>query len=214
MIIEATLLDLPSTPTTTNGSRATQTKSLAVAVTEPEGMDMTRAGKRFVICRSAGVTGRAPIQTQPTTTAAWVLWNTSSTVSCFFDSLGMVLDTGVGGATGHTVYYCDITAPSQTGYATGLSVQSMNGGTASTVVAIASNVTVTAPAAPFWIPIAQVPSAVTPGLLGTVVINNDLHGKICLRPLHGIGLTIAGATGTSPLFGPAGSWVELAQTVS
>lgn len=214
MIIQATLADLPSTPATTDGLRETQTKSLAVAITEAEGMDMTRAGKRFAIARSAGVTGIAPVQTQPTTTAAWVLWNTSTTLSCWFDSLGMVLDSGVGGATGHTVFIADITSPAQTGYATGLSVQSMNGGSASTTIAIKSNISVTAPAAPFWYPIAFVSSAITPGILGTSVINNDLHGKLCLRPLHGIAMTIAGATGTTPLFGPAGSWVELASTVS
>ncbi len=214
MIIEATLADLPSTPATTNGTRLTQTKSLSVAITEPEGMDMTRAGKRYTICRSAAVTGIAPVQTQMTTAAQWTLFNTSTTLCCWFDSLGVVLDSGVGGATGHTVYVADFTLPVQTGYATGLSVQSMNGGSASTTIAIKSGVTVTAPAAPFWYPIAFVSSAITPGILGTSVINNDLHGKLCLRPGHGLAIAVAGATGSTPLFGPAGSWTELYSTVS
>ncbi len=214
MIIEATLADFPSTPNSIYKPRATQTGAVSVAITEPEGMDATRAGKRFAICRSAGVTGIAPVQAQPTTNANWTLFNTSSSLVCWFDSLGVVLDTGVGGATGISVYICDFTLPAQTGYATGLSVQSMNGGSASTTIAIKSGVTVTTPAAPFWYPIAGASSAITPGILGTTVINNDLHGKIALRPGHGLGITVCGATGTSPLYGPAGSWVELNQTMT
>ncbi len=214
MLIEATLQDIPATAATTNGTRLTQTKSLAVAVTEPEGMDMTRAGKRYAIGRSAAVTGIASVVTQMTTAAQWALFNTSSSLCCWFDSLGAVLDSGVGGATGNAVYVCDFTLPAQTGYATGLSVQSMNGGSASSTIAIKSGVTITTPTAPFWYPIAFLSSGITPGILGTSVINNDLHGKLCLRPLHGLGIAVCGATSGTPLWGPAGSWVELVSNVT
>lgn len=190
--------------------RGTQTKCLGVSITEPEGIDLTREGRRFAIARSAGVTGIAPVQAQATTAAQWTLFNTSSTKTCFFDMLGVVLDSGVGGATGHTVYAADFTTPVQTGLATGLSAINMNGGaSASTVLAIKSAVTVTAPAAPFWFPVAQLPSGVTPGILGTTIANWEIRGRIALQPGHGLALYVAGASGTTPLFGPCAQWVEI-----
>ncbi len=194
--------------------RATQTKCLGVSITEPEGIDLTREGKRFTIARSAGVTGIAPVQAQVTTAAQWVLWNSSTTKTLFFDMLGMVLDSGVGGATGTSVWAADITAPAQTGFATGLSVVNMSGSaTASSALAIKSGVTVTAPAAPFWYPIAFCSSAVTPGILGTVVANWEIRGRIALQPLHGLAMITYGATGTTPLFAPCAQWVELNSTM-
>ncbi len=191
-------------------ARMTQTKCVGVSITEPEGIDLTREGKRFCIARSAGVTGIAPVQAQVTTAAQWVLWNTSTTKTLFFDMLGMVLDSGVGGATGTSVWAADITAPAQTGLATGLSAVNMSGSaTGSTALAIKSGVTVTAPAAPFWYPIAQVPSAITPGILGSVIANWEIRGRIALQPLHGLAMITYGAAGTSPLFAPCAQWVEL-----
>ena len=194
--------------------RITQLSTLAVSITEAEGVDLTRAGVRFAITRSAAVTGIAPVQTQATTAAQWVLWNASTTKTCFFDMIGVILDSGVGGATGHVVYAADITAPAQTGLATGLAVSNMSGSTtASSSMAIKSAVTVTAPAAPFWYPVASVPSAITPGILGTAVANWDVKGRIAVQPLHGLALYVAGAAGTTPLFGPVAQWVELASNM-
>lgn len=194
--------------------RGTQTKCLGVSITEPEGIDLTREGRRFAIARSAGVTGIAPVQAQVTTAAQWTLFNTSTTKTCFFDMLGMVLDSGVGGATGHTVYVADFTTPAQTGLATGLSAINLNGGaTASSVLAIKSGVTVTAPAAPFWYPVAFVSSAITPGILGTTIANWEIRGRIALQPGHGLGMVMYGAAGTTPLFGPCAQWVEIESTM-
>ncbi len=191
--------------------RATQTKCVGVSITEPEGIDLTREGRRFAIARSAAVTGIAPVQAQATTAAQWTLFNTSSTKTCFFDMIGMVLDSGVGGATGHTLYIADFTTPAQTGLATGLSAVNMNGGaTASSVLAIKSAVTVTAPAAPFWYPIATAGSNITPGILGTIIANYEVRGRVALQPLHGLAMYMAGAAGTSPLFAPCAQWVEIA----
>lgn len=194
--------------------RVTQHNALGVSITEGWGWDLTREGRHFAIARSAGVTGIAPVQAQATTAAQWVLWNTSSTKTCWFDMLGMILDSGVGGATGHVVYCADITAPAQTGLATGLSAINMSGSaTGSTVLAIKSGVTVTAPAAPFWYPVAFVSSAITPGILGTQVARYGIGGGIALQPLHGLAMYIAGAAGTSPLFGPCAEWFEAVDTL-
>lgn len=194
--------------------RGTQTKCVGVSITEPEGIDLTREGRRFAIARSAGVTGIAPVQAQVTTAAQWTLFNTSTTKTLFFDMLGTVLDSGVGGATGTSVWVADFTTPVQTGLATGLSAINMNGGaTGSSALAIKSAVTITAPAAPFWYPVAQVPSAITPGILGSVIANWEIRGRIALQPLHGLGMIVYGASGTSPLFAPCAQWVEIESTM-
>lgn len=190
--------------------RCTQLNTVGVSITEPDGQDLTREGRRFCITRNAAVTGIAPVQAQVTTAAQWVLFNTSSTKTCFFDMLGMALDSGVGGATGHTIYACDFTTPAQTGLATGLFATSMSGSsTATSALSIKSGVTVTAPAAPFWYPVAFVSSAITPGILGTTIANWEIRGRIALQPGHGLGLVTYGAAGTTPLFGPVAQWVEL-----
>lgn len=195
--------------------RGTQQKSLAVSITEPDGMDYTRAGKRFFLGRNAAATGIAPVQTQMTTAAQWVIWNTSSTLTMFFDMIGVILDSGVGGATGTTLYVAHFSAPAQTGFATGISAVSANGNsTATSSAAVKSGITITAPAAPTWFPIANVPSAVTPGILGTTVANYEVRGKIAVQPLRGLGFAVAGAAGTTPLFGPVAEWVEVVSTCS
>src|SRR5271169_4039214 len=78
--------------------RATGTESLAVAQVESDGQEMTRAGRRFWLGRSAAVTGIAPVQTQATTAAQWAIWNNDSSKSYVFDHIGTVLVSGTAGA--------------------------------------------------------------------------------------------------------------------
>jgi hypothetical protein len=191
----------------------TQLGSVAVSVTEPEGQDLTRAGSRFCIGRVSAVTGIAPVQAQATTAAQWALFNTSLTKTMFFDMLGMLLDSGVGGATGISVHAAFFTLPAQTGFASGLAAQNLNGGTTSSAMAIKSAVTVTTPAAPAWFPVAKESSAVTPGILGTAVANWEIRGRLALPPNTGLGLITYGAAGTSPLYGPIAQWTELASNL-
>src|SRR5271165_2161883 len=70
--------------------RATETESLAVAQVESDGTDITRAGRRFMLGRSATVTGIAPFAAY-TVTAQWVIWNNDYQKSYIFDHIGAVL---------------------------------------------------------------------------------------------------------------------------
>src|SRR5271156_5952870 len=102
--------------------RATGTESLAVAQVESDGTEMTRAGRRFFLGRSAGVTGIAPVAAQATTAAQWAIWNADSSRSYVFDHIGTVLVSGTA-AAGVLVDVCLFTSPATVGSsATGMTV--------------------------------------------------------------------------------------------
>ncbi len=109
---------------------------------------------------------------------------------------------------GIVVHACHFTAPAQTGLATGLSAQNTSNSVTASVVAIKSGVTITAPALPFWYPVATNVNAAT-AVLSTYVMNMDLRGRIIVPPLQGLGLYVSSPAGTSPLFTPSASWVEV-----
>ncbi len=208
MIIEGLIGTIPSKQSGNATVGLTESKCLRVSLTEPEGTDATRDGIRFFLGRNAALTGIAPVQAQMTTAAQWVIWNASTSVTMWFDMLGVILDSGVGGATGNTLYIAHFTAPAQTGLATGASIVAANGGSGSSAASVKSAVTITAPAAPTWFPIAGTPSAITPGILGTIAVNYEVRQRIAVQPGRGLGMAVCGAAGTTPLFGPVASWVE------
>src|SRR5277367_6227647 len=95
--------------------RATETESLAVAQVESGGTDLTRAGRRFLLGRSAAVTGLAPFAAY-TVTAQWVIWNADANKSYIFDHIGAVCTQATTpGIAGFSVMAGIFTSPAQTG---------------------------------------------------------------------------------------------------
>lgn len=183
--------------------------AVRVAQLESDGLELTRAGRRFQIAQSGAITGIAPVQAVPTTAAQWTLWNTSATDSLVIENIGVTLASGTAGA-GVLLMAAFFTAPAQTGLGTNITVQNMNGSsTRTSAVAIKSGVTVTTPAAPNWFTIAKSDSANT-AVLSVAVLNENVKGRLIVPPTYGLGLAVLSGAGTSPLFFPLAQWTEFA----
>jgi hypothetical protein len=191
--------------------RLTHQESVAVSQVEPEGLEMTRAGRRF---RSAfngsAPTGIAPVQAIPTTTAAWVLWNGDTIKSYVMNVIGaMEFATGPM-AVGGTVLCTIFQAPNQNGLAqaTGLGIMNASNSAISSKAVIKSSVTITAPATPLWTPIAALPDAADSvgGISGPL---SDVKGRIIVPPQYGLGISVLSGLGTTPTFLPVFDWLEL-----
>lgn len=182
---------------------------LRTAQVEPPKLELTRAGRRFATSTTSGVTGIAPVQAMPTTAAQWALFNTSTTDSLAFESLGVLLASGTAGV-GIQVIAAFFTTPAQTGLATGVQVANRSNSTRASAVAIKSGVTITAPATVVWFPVARYDGTNT-AVLSVAAINDNLKGDIILPPLTGLALAVLSPAGTSPLYVPVASWVEAAQ---
>jgi hypothetical protein len=189
-------------------ARYTGTMSAATAQVEPDGMELTRSGRRFFL-NSLGATGQAPVQALPATgVAQWVLFNTSTTVSLVIDSVGVGMASGTAG-TGIVVVATLFQTPAQTGFTSGVSVLNASGNsTRTSVVAVKSNITITGPATAIWVPIAQNKNTNT-AVLEAMAVNDDIRGRYIVPPLTGLGLSVISPTGTNPLFVPVACWTEL-----
>lgn len=190
--------------------RATGTESLAVAQVESDGTDMTRAGRRFMLGRSASVTGIAPFTTTlPTTTTQWAIWNADATKSYIFDHLGAVLVSGTSAAS-ITVWAAIYQSPAATGAnVAGITVANMsNGGPSSKAIVKSSAVSMTTPANGQWILVAQGDTTNT-SVLAVAATNYDLRGQIIVPPGQGLGISVCSGTGTTPLFAPMACWSEV-----
>jgi hypothetical protein len=191
-------------------ARLTFLESLAMSQVEPEGYEMTRAGRRF---RSAfngsAPTGIAPVQAMPTTAAQWVLWNGDLTKSYVMTSVGVVLFSGTQGVGG-TVLGTIFQAPVQNGVAqqTGLAIMNMSDSSISSKAVIKSGITITAPATPIWCPVAALPDAADTagGQAGPI---SDMKGRLIIPPQKGLGIAVLSAAGTTPLFLPFFDWLEV-----
>jgi hypothetical protein len=180
--------------------------AMRVSQTEPQGLEMSRAGLRFMMGQSAALTGIAPVQAMPTTAAQWVIWNPSLTKALVFDRLGAYTTSGVAGA-GSTVVVAHVTLPVTSSTKSGITIASMSGSTATSVALINSGVTVTSPAAPAWHVLGTTVSAATAAL--NVAVYEDVDGKIIVPPLRGLGLCVIAPTGTTPLYAPIAQWTEI-----
>jgi hypothetical protein len=178
-----------------------------VSQTEPEGLELSRAGRRFAFGHSAAITGIAPVQAMPTTAAQWVIWNTSLTKSLVFEMAGAYLVSGVAGIQS-TVVGALIALPATTTTKAGITIASMSKSTASTVALINSGVTVTSPAAPPWFIIARDETPCTV-VLNVMAFNDNLKGTLIVPPLCGLGLAVIAPSGTSPLYAPMAQWTEV-----
>lgn len=191
-----------TTYTRMSGSGATR-----VSQTESQGLEMSRAGRRFYIGQSAALTGIAPVQAMPTTAAQWVIWNTSLTKSMVFDSVGTYTTAGTAGA-GSVLVGAIITLPATTTTKSGITIASSSGSTQTSVALVNSGVTVTSPAAPAWRFLARALTADT-AALNVTAVEPYVDGKIIVPPLRGLALSVIAPTGTSPLYAPTAEWVEI-----
>ena len=188
--------------------RATGTESLAVAQVESDGTDMTRAGRRFFLGRSAGVTGIAPVSSQATTAAQWAIWNADSSRSYVFDHIGAVLVSGTA-AAGVLVDACLFTTPASSGAsATGMTVSSASNGGPSSRAIVTSAVSIATPTAPNWYMVAKSDSTNT-AVLSVAAVNYDLRGRLIVPPGQGLGIVVYSGAGSSPLFAPMACWFEV-----
>lgn len=192
--------------------RATEYESLAIAQIEPQKYEMTRAGRRFLMQPQSGVTGIAPVAALPTVAAQWAIWNNDSYDSYIFEEIGMLLVSGTA-AAGIVLLAAPFTLPATVGAsATGMSVKNASMASSLTTNALLkSGVTLTANkgGATFdWYPIAKSDSANT-GVLSVAVENRNLQGSLIIPPQTGLALCVLSGAGTTPLFAPFGSWLEM-----
>lgn len=183
--------------------------ALRVAQLDQESAELTRAGRRFSLATLATVTGIAPVQAIPTTAAQWCIWNASLTDTMTFDEIGVYLVSGTA-AAGQNVWAAILTAPAQTGLATGITVASRSGSLRTSAAAIKSGVTITTPAAPAWFQVAKSDSANT-AVSNVSCVNSLLKGSLMVPPLSGLAIAVLSGAGTSPLFSPVATWTEAAQ---
>ena len=195
----------------------TQEKALRISNTEASGMDQVRGGSYHYlgITGGASVTGQAPLQVIPSATAAFAITNISTTQVIWVMELGMLLESGTAGATGNTVYWCHFTAPAGTTVQAQFATMAGNGGaSASSNIAVASNVSITNPAtSATWFPLAQTKDAASVAVASLCMVNREVNGKIAIQPGKSIGLHVSGATGSTPLFAPVMSWLETTATM-
>ncbi len=190
--------------------RFTRAESLAVAQVEPSGAELTRSGRRIVLGRSAATTGIAPVQILPTTAAQWLIWNNDITRTCFFETIGVYMTSGTPGVGG-ILLAAIVSAPAQVGANTGgLLETSMSGGNILSKIVVKSGVTITAPTAPTWFPIAENNSPNVGAFPGSAtMVNRNVAGRIAIQPGRGLALVVLAPTGTTPLWAPFGEWVEV-----
>src|SRR5258708_35922076 len=159
-------------------SRATGLQSLAVDPVAPDGLEFTRAGRRFVWGPQSGVTGIAPVAALPTTAAQWTLWNADTWQQSYvIDQLGVLLVSGTA-AAGLVLLATLFQAPATVGaQATGMALMNASTGARSSRAIFKSGVTITQPTAPVWFPVAKSDSANT-AALSVAAENRDLRRRI------------------------------------
>jgi hypothetical protein len=199
--------------------RATFMESTAVAQVEPPNLEMTRAGRRFLLGNSAAITGIAPVQALPTTTAQWCIWNgePANGKSYFFEELLMYLTSGTPGIGG-VLLGCIFQTPAPVGGNTaGISVSPAAGiagpsgsSQKSNAIVKSSPSAITTPAAPNWYEIASRSDAyAATAFAGNIFLENrNLQGAIALPPQTGLGLAVVSPAGTTPLYAPMARWIE------
>lgn len=202
--------------------RSTFLESLAVAQVEPENLELTRAGRRFLLGNSAAVTGIAPVQVLPTTQPQWAIFNNDNPINghtMFLEELAMIMTAGTPGVGG-ILLGCLFQTPVPVGNNTaGCSVSSASkiAGVAgssqgSSAIVKSSPAAITTPAAPNWFLIAERSDAyAATAFAGNVFLENrQIKGAIAIPPQMGLGLCVVSPAGTTPLYAPMARWLELA----
>ena len=191
--------------------RMTGIGSTAVAQVEAPGSDMTRSGRRFYLAYNGTTpTGIAPVQALPTTAAQWVIFNGDSNKAYAFRALGVMPASGTVGVG--QLLAALFQGPSQAGLAlaTGMAIASGSAGGLTSKAVVKSAITLSAPAVPLWIPIAETPSPNVGAFPGSgIIANRQLEGRLVVPPLWGVGLVTLALAGTTPLFIPFAEWEEV-----
>ena len=188
--------------------RATNQQSLSVGQVEPPKYEMTLSGKRFALGVSAAITGIAPVTAYPTTAAQFALYNTSATKKLYIERIGAILESGTPGVGG-SMLACIFTVPVTTGVLyTGFKILDLSGGSNSSAGVVQAAVTISAPAAPAWIPVAHNNNANVGAFPGSGNMSRGDQG-IVLPPGSALGLAYLGLAGTTPLFVPELEWCEI-----
>lgn len=194
----------------TTAARLTGMLSLAMAQTESPYQDMTRSGRRFGAI--GGTTGVAPVQTVPTTAAAWALYNPDSSRCYVIDEIAFFILSGVPGSGGtifHIVSQITATLPPA---ATGSLISQQSGGGLLSKAIFATGYTLPTP-------VLQTQWSGTPGQQGQVgpgtaivsiggLYNAAVAGRIIIPPGKVMGLTMLANAGTAPLYIPLVNWHE------
>ena len=181
--------------------RMTGIESLAMALVEPPGFELSRVGRRFFGGTQIIANGIAPVAAIPTTTATLALFNGEEVggKALAIEQLGFFLGSGTP-AAGATLLACVsprkiVTAP--TAMTTGYGVQSASGqGSSKALWTTALAIPTTA--AWFQVASTQQLAAVNVGQGDNVV---TLDGKLVVPPGFALGLAILSGAGTTPLYG-------------
>ena len=200
----------------TGGTQTTsfsQTGGMRVTAFDAPYMDAVREGRRFGCGPNAAITGIAPSAVILTTAPQWSLWNASTTKTMFFTCIGMGLTSvAATGVTGVSVSYCLYTLPASVTMYAGMGVTNLSAtSTATSALVVKTAVTVTTPAAPVWVGVAQSPHIGAAATVNMLVANHQVFGGVCVPPLSALGLSAYSPTATG-LFAPNCEWIELETT--
>lgn len=198
----------------TQSPGVSQTGGLRVTTFDALYMDAVRDGRCFACGPNAAITGIAGVSAIQTTAAQWGIFNTSTTRTMFFTALGASQTSATAaGVTGVTVSYCVYTLPVAAGFTAGMAITNKSATSSNTsVVAIKASQTVTTPAAPVWLPVAQSPHIGASATVNNVVGNWSIFGGVALGPLSGLGINVYHSSVT-PLWCPLAEWIEVESTM-
>lgn len=194
-------------PTAARALRGSNVESLMTTKCEPDGTDLSRAGRRFQTALTSAFTGRAPSTTVPTTTAAFLLWNGESDNgrSYLIEDLGAFLLSGTN-AVGIAIIWAMTTQKiAQPTSAGGYVIRSTSRSGLQSKAIIADNQTITDPAG--WAVYKPNPNPASATIGGGTT--KDGLGRLLLPPGYGLAWNVLSGAGTTPLFLGNAMWSEL-----
>ncbi len=189
--------------------RLTQNESTAISQVEPSGLEMTRAGKRFLLGHNGNTSGITAIQAFPTTATSWVFLNIDTSKTYFFETIGMYDKGGTPGIGGNCIFAI-IYAATGGSNPVGLLISSASGGNTTSNLIVKTSMTITGPAAPNWSSIGDISSTNVGAFPGSGnVVNRDIAGRIAIQPGQGLALSLLAPSGTGvPAWTPFAEWIE------
>lgn len=186
--------------------RMSQHESQVVCLSEPDGWEMSRAGRRFYGGAQNGSTGRAPVQAIPTTAFAWMLWNGEADGGAAYaiDQITVFQLSGTAAVGG--VILCALSNEKHASptAATGYAVSSASKSSRGSKARWADNGTFAA--TPTWMALLGNGNPATTTNGGAT---HENRGRIVIPPGFGLGIHYLSGTGTTPLYLASAIWTEL-----
>lgn len=200
--------------------RMTGIESLAVAQTELEHAELTRAGRRYLYGPSGTSDSLATRQSILASSCDLLLWNSAPRggPTLFLDLVNFMLLSGTPGVAasllGTVTANPVATAVTSTNRSTVtvLNTSGSNQSNYGTIIVSAGMALPLSAAAPSysWFPLAQIDNlSQTASIAQGPSQWAEVKGRLAAPPGHGIAFHIYGAAGTSPLFAVSFIWVEL-----